>query len=215
MNKLLSLANRFQSILERSKKADFIVLLMIRLYLAPIMIIAGWNKFMHFEDTAWWFGNHLGFPFPELMVFLAVSAELLGGFALVIGFATRWASMPLMITMLVAAFSAHWSNGWFAIAPSNPQTSPAYVLEKVGIPGAKESLDNSESVAIRLNKARSLLKDYGHYDWLTEKGNFVILNNGIEFAATYFIMLLALFFYGGGNYVSADYWIAKRFRKIE
>jgi putative oxidoreductase len=39
-----------------------------------------------------------------------------------------------------------------------------------------------------------------------------VLNNGIEFAATYFIMLLALFFLGGGKYISADYWIARKYR---
>jgi len=42
-------------------------------------------------------------------------------------------------------------------------------------------------------------------------GGFVILNNGIEFSATYFIMLLALFFIGAGNYVSADYWGSKKY----
>jgi len=146
------------------------------------------------------------------MAFLAASAELFGGIALIIGLATRWISGPLIVTMLVAAFTAHWSNGWFAIASSNGETSPAYVLEMVGVPGAKESLENGESVAIRLNKARELLREHGNYEWLTEKGNFVVLNNGIEFAATYFIMLLALFFYGGGTYISLDYWIAKKFR---
>ena len=39
-----------------------------------------------------------------------------------------------------------------------------------------------------------------------------MLNNGIEFAATYFAILLALFFMGAGRYLSADYWIARRFR---
>ncbi|MFQ5634413.1 MAG: hypothetical protein ACE5G3_03665, partial [Gammaproteobacteria bacterium] len=62
----------------------------------------------------------------------------------------------------------------------------------------------------RLARARSILKEHGNYDWLTETGNFVVLNNGIEFAATYFIMLLVLFFIGGGRYVSLDYWIAKK-----
>ena len=41
---------------------------------------------------------------------------------------------------------------------------------------------------------------------------FVVLNNGIEFAATYFIMLLALFFIGAGRYLGLAYWIARRFR---
>jgi len=41
----------------------------------------------------------------------------------------------------------------------------------------------------------------------------VILNNGIEFAATYFIMLLALFFIGAGRYFSMDYWIRRGFMR--
>jgi len=40
-----------------------------------------------------------------------------------------------------------------------------------------------------------------------------VLNNGIEFAATYLVMLAALFFLGGGRYVSVDYWLARRFRR--
>jgi uncharacterized membrane protein YphA (DoxX/SURF4 family) len=46
---------------------------------------------------------------------------------------------------------------------------------------------------------------------LTSSGNFVVLNNGIEFSATYFIMLLALFFTGAGRYASVDYWIRRKF----
>jgi hypothetical protein len=33
----------------------------------------------------------------------------------------------------------------------------------------------------------------------------------VEFAVTYFIMLLALAFLGAGRYVSLDYWIRRRF----
>ena len=40
-----------------------------------------------------------------------------------------------------------------------------------------------------------------------------LLKNGIEFAATYFIMLLVLFFTGAGRYLSVDYWIDRRFRR--
>jgi uncharacterized membrane protein YphA (DoxX/SURF4 family) len=41
----------------------------------------------------------------------------------------------------------------------------------------------------------------------------VILNNGIEFAATYFVMLLSLFFTGAGRFFSLDYWIYQVFRR--
>ena len=60
------------------------------------------------------------------------------------------------------------------------------------------------------DEAKDILKQYGDYDRLTEFGHLVILNNGIEFAVTYAIMLAALFFTGAGRYVSADYWVRRR-----
>ena len=74
--------------------------------------------------------------------------------------------------------------------------------------------DLIEEAQPRKDAAKSLLKMHGNYSWLTETGSITILKNGIEFAATYFIMLLVLFFIGAGKYFSLDYWIAKRFRKI-
>jgi uncharacterized membrane protein YphA (DoxX/SURF4 family) len=100
-----------------------------------------------------------------------------------------------MITMLVAAFSAHWQNGWQAIADAKSPFPPADI----------------DGTLDRLSAAKDILHEHGNYDWLTENGGFAIINNGIEFAATYFIMLLALFFIGGGRYVSVDYWIKQRF----
>ncbi len=154
---------------------------------------AGTRKFANFENTSNWFGNSewgLGLPFPDVMTFLAAGTETVGAVLLLTGFAVRWAVIPLMITMLVAIFAVHLDNGWFAIAQS---TDP--------------------EISERLARARTILQDHGNYSWLTEKGNIVILQNGIEFAATYFIMLLSLFFTGAGRYVSADYWLTKVFPK--
>lgn len=67
--------------------------------------------------------------------------------------------------------------------------------------------------AEKLDKAHTILMEHGNYDWLTSSGSVVILNNGIEFAATYFVMLLALFFMGGGRYVSLDWWVARAVRQ--
>ncbi len=198
--------------LNLTRRADFLALLLLRLFLGPVFIAAGLTKATSFESTVAWFGNPdwgLGLPLPWLMAFLATAAELVGGFLLLIGVATRYVAIPLLITMAVAATTVHWQHGWFAIAPSDPQTSTARPLAAVGIPAAQRSMENSEEVGRRLNAARNLLREHGNYRWLTEKGTFVVLNNGIEFAATYFIMLLALFFYGGGRFVSLDYWIAR------
>ena len=212
MKSVLSLLNRAHDLLDKTKSVEFFAPLLLRLYLAPIFIAVGLHKAQNFDGIVYWFEHSLALPAPELMAFLATSAEIGGGFALLLGFAVRWAAIPLMITMLVAAFSAHWDNGWFAIAPSDPDTSVAKVTAAVGFPGAQESLENSKQVATRLGKAKDILREHGNYSWLTEKGSFVVLNNGIEFAATYFIMLLSLFFTGAGRYTSVDYWIAKQFR---
>lgn len=214
MNKILGLGHCAQQLLDKTRNADFLAPLFLRLYLAPIFISAGLNKLNSFDNVVEWFGNSdwgLGLPAPFLMAFLATATELIGGFALIFGIATRWLAPPLMFTMIIAATTAHWGNGWYAIAPSNAQTSMSAVLAPVGFPGAQASLQNSEEVATRIGKAKELLQDNGNYEWLTETGNFVVLNNGIEFAVTYFIMLLALFFMGAGRYVSADYWFRKKF----
>lgn len=181
-------------------------LLLIRLYLFPVMAQAGWQKLSHFNDTVSWFGDveyGLGLPLPWLMTVLAITAELVGAVFILLGFATRWASIPLMVTMLVAIFTVHAEHGWLAIADANSWLADGTILLNESVMAAPE----------KLAAARSLLDEHGYIDWLTSSGNFVILNNGIEFAATYFVMLFVLFCFGGGRYVSADYFINQYFSK--
>ena len=181
---------------------DFLAPLLIRLYLAPVFYMAGINKYNGFDSTVAWFGNPdwgLGLPMPWLMAFLATATELIGAFFLLFGFAVRWISIPLMITMIVAAVTAHWQNGWLAIATG----SGFFATER------------TEGAIQRLDRAKSILQEHGNYSWLTENGSLVVLNNGIEFAATYFIMLLALLYLGGGRFVSVDYWLNQRFRDVK
>lgn len=209
MKKLFSY---YESMIEKLKSLDFIGLLALRIYLAPIFIIAGLAKLNSFSDTANWLGNPewgLGLPFPELMTALVIFAELVGGFALLLGIFTRFFSVSLLIAMAVAAIKVHLSQGWFAIAPSDGSTSIASFWAKLGFDSAQQSVANAEQVAMRLDKAKEILQTHGNYEWLTEMGNFVILNNGMEFSATYFIMLLPLLFYGAGKYVSLDYFFAR------
>lgn len=42
------------------------------------------------------------------------SSEFFGGLCLLIGFLTRWATLPLMVTMAVAILKVHLPNGFFA-----------------------------------------------------------------------------------------------------
>lgn len=191
--------NCMQSLLDRTRAIDFLGPLALRIYLAPIFIMAGSNKLAHADALAPYFES-LGIPAPQLMVYVAALTELLGGIALLAGFAVRWFAIPLMFTMVVAATTAHWDNGWHAL----PET-------ELTVPWEWRT-DLIEEANIRKEAVRGLLREHGNYEWLTEAGSVTILKNGIEFAATYFIMLLVLFFTGAGKYFSLDYWIACKWR---
>lgn len=201
---------RLIQLLDATRVLDFLAPLGFRVYLAPIFIVFGFNKISNIDSIIQWFDHGLQLPMPTLMAYLAAYTELFGGVALLLGFATRLVSVPLMITMIVAAMTAHWSNGWFAITPTNPNTNIASLIAPLGVEAAEESLQNSVEAGKRLRQAKVILKEHGHYEWLTEKGGFAILNNGIEFATTYFLMLLSLFFTGGGRWISIDDWILRR-----
>lgn len=183
----------YDTTLDRLKPLDGVPPLLLRLILAPVMIQAGWMKATGFSATVYWFGNSLGMPLPELMAFLATAAELVGGVMLLAGLATRLVAVPLMITMLVAALTVHWENGWLVLSDASSWLANDRIAEAVP------------------RKARiiSILKEHGNYEWLTGRGSVTILNNGIEFAAMYFVMLLSLLFTGGGRYTSVDYWLAR------
>jgi putative oxidoreductase len=45
-----------------------------------------------------------------LSLALAVLGELVAPAAMILGFKTRWFAVPALITMLVAAFGAHWAE---------------------------------------------------------------------------------------------------------
>ena len=185
-----------------TRHADGVVLLLIRLYLAPVMVQAGWQKLANFDSTVQWFGDAefgLGLPFPYLLAMLASLAEFVGGLLLVPGLAVRWVSIPLLITMVVAMVTVHAENGWLAIADANSWLADGTLLMNPSVMEAPE----------KLAAAKSLLEEHGYIEWLTSSGNFVILNNGIEFAATYFVMLLVLLCFGAGRYTSIDYYLSR------
>jgi len=176
--------------------------LALRLFLVPVFFVAGMNKVNGFEDVVAWFGNEewgLGLPFPTLMAALAAGTEVIGAILLLFGLAVRWISIPLMATMLVAIFSVHWVNGWQAL----------HDLQSWGANA------NAEEALNRLAIAKDILREHGNYEWLTEKGSIVMSNNGIEFGVTYFVMLVALFFSGGGKLFSVDYFLDKHFNPVK
>ncbi len=198
---MLKLMTRVQGLLDRSRAVDFLAPLLLRAYLVPVFWMAGISKFKDFDATAEWFGNPewgLGLPFPALLAFLAAGSELAGSVLLALGLGVRLIAVPLMATMIVAIFTVHIEHGWLAIA----EYAGPFATERTMM-----AID-------RLNEAKEILREHGDYEHLTDQGSLVILNNGVEFAVTYLIMLLSLFFTGAGRYFSIDYWIQKRLASV-
>lgn len=191
MAKPLSLIQRA---LEKSRQLDFLALLSIRLYLLPTLYEGAHAKVTGFSGVVEWFGNPvsqggLGLPMPTVMATLATGTEVAGVICIALGLATRIVTVPLMILMTVAGLSVHWSHGWAAIAGKATEAS-------MRLDGLMTWLAHSFP---------------GRFNYVTELGDPVILNNGMEFTVTYAILFAVLFFYGGGRYVSADHWLARLF----
>jgi putative oxidoreductase len=87
-------------------------LLILRLGVGGFILVAhGWGKLVGFGDLAARFPDPIGLG-PTSSLALAVFAEALCGLLLVLGLGTRFAAVPLLVTMLVAAFVVHADDPW-------------------------------------------------------------------------------------------------------
>lgn len=182
----------YDAIVEKCKHADFLALLAIRIYLLPVIYEGAHSKVLGFSNTVAWFAaphsqGGLDLPFPTFLAFLATSTEVLGLILIALGLFTRIIAIPMAFVMSVASAMVHWSHGWLAIASNDMES-------------AQRMAGFIHWLSVNFP---------GRYNYITELGDPVILNNGMEFSVTYFIMLMVLFFYGGGRYISADYWLKR------
>ncbi|UUA71852.1 DoxX family protein [Cellvibrio sp. QJXJ] len=72
----------------------------------------GWFGGYGLQGTGQWMES-IGLGPGVLMAALSGSAEFFGGLALILGLLTRPAALVLAVTMLVAIFTVHFSNGLF------------------------------------------------------------------------------------------------------
>lgn len=94
-----------------SKNIDF-VLLLLRLVVGGFMLTHGIGKFEKlFSGEPITFPNLIGVGATASLA-LVVFSEVFCSLFLIFGIATRLSSIPLIITMLVAAFIAHAADGF-------------------------------------------------------------------------------------------------------
>lgn len=94
--------------LSRTSRSD-LTLLIIRFISGGLMLTHGIPKLLNFADRMDNFADPFGLG-PQISLGLVVFAEVFCSLALILGFKVRWAVIPLIITMLVAIFYAHWED---------------------------------------------------------------------------------------------------------
>jgi putative oxidoreductase len=110
---------------------EWVGLLLLRILVGWEFLEAGWTKF---NGENWFVDIQDQFPFPfnivppEISWQMATWFELLGGIALIIGLATRFFSVSLIVLTVVAILSAHWPAEWHGLA----ELAQGYVLTDDG-----------------------------------------------------------------------------------
>jgi putative oxidoreductase len=80
-----------------------------RITVGWIFLWSGWGKLHSLDNVIEFFGS-LGIPYPQLQAPFASATELVCGTLVLVGLFTRIASVPLVITMVVAIVTAQREN---------------------------------------------------------------------------------------------------------
>ena len=94
-------------------KLQDLPLFFIRIILAYGFYTPAMMKLKDINAIAEWFAS-IHIPFPMLNAYLATGTEVLGVILLTLGLFSRYISIPLLITMIVAIVTVHWKNGFEA-----------------------------------------------------------------------------------------------------
>ena len=92
-----------------SKRLGFLGPLVARFVVGVTFLLTGWGK-LHSLDRVTQFFTDLHIPAPAFQAVLVSSMEFLGGIAILLGLFTRFFSVGLLITMIVAILTAQLEN---------------------------------------------------------------------------------------------------------
>lgn len=82
------------------------LLLFCRLYWGGLFMAAGWEKLGDISHFAQLLDSY-HILLPHFMAYVAALAEFIGGVCFILGFASRLAAIPLIITMITAYFTVN------------------------------------------------------------------------------------------------------------
>ncbi len=85
---------------------EWLPILLARVSVGVLFFESGRGKLFYKLNELIEYFAQLGIPFPELQAPMVAAIEFIGGICLILGFATRLASAPLAVTMIVAILTA-------------------------------------------------------------------------------------------------------------
>jgi putative oxidoreductase len=83
-----------------------------RLLMSSLFIWAGYTKLFVFghAGTAAYFKS-VNIPIPDVMAWIVIVIEIVGGLMILVGFQTRWVALALAIFCLITGFGVHLPVG--------------------------------------------------------------------------------------------------------
>jgi len=110
MNRIVALIARLAGLAERVGNAlQWLSPALARLTVGLVFLQSGWGKLHDLEKVTNYF-TELGLAAPAFQARLASTTEFVCGGLLLVGFATRFAAVPLIVTMCVATRTALWAQ---------------------------------------------------------------------------------------------------------
>jgi putative oxidoreductase len=102
--------DRVQDLVNRvARSVEWLPPAVARLTVGVVFALSGWGKLHNLEQVTSFFTD-LGIPAPAFQAAMVSTVELVGGALLVAGLLTRYAALPLIVTMIVAILTAQRAN---------------------------------------------------------------------------------------------------------
>lgn len=108
---------------------DFL-LLVARVLIGWIFVASGWRKLM---DIPGFVKTMPRRDLPELLGYIAPPVEFIGGVCLLLGFATRYAALVMLLFVIIASFSSH--RYWNFTDPAQYTNQNSHFWKNVAIKG--------------------------------------------------------------------------------
>jgi putative oxidoreductase len=108
---------------------DFL-LLVARVLMGWIFVASGWRKLM---DIPGFVKTMPRRDLPELLGYIAPPVEFIGGVCLLLGFATRYAALVMLLFVIIASFSSH--RYWNFTDPAQYTNQSSHFWKNVAIKG--------------------------------------------------------------------------------